>query len=328
MRTPEKRLVKPWMGPRIGAILLFAVVLVPFDVQTSPVVAQPATRSPFLWKIEGAHTTYLYGTIHVPDPRVVDLPPSVEAAFKDSQAVFTEIRMDSATQIGVQRKVMLPDDQRLRDIVGQPLFDRLSKTVERSVPKDAPPGMGAMFGAMLDRMKPWAAMSSVELLEFLPDMLAGRQALDAMLYDRAQKEGKEVGALETVDEQLAVFEGFTNAEQASMLKLTLDSMDEAHAKGRSPTDELIKGYLSGDLAKLSLMMTEAMRMDPVLFGKFSARALDDRNKLMVDRILAKRAERPDKTCFFAVGALHYAGETGILGLLKKKGLTVTRVSAP
>ncbi len=324
MRTPEKRLVQPWMG----VVLLFAVILAPFDVQTSPVVAQPATRSPFLWKIEGAHTTYLYGTIHVPDPRVVDLPPSVEAAFKDSQAVFTEIRMDSATQIGVQKKVMLDDDQRLHDIVGQPLFDRLSKTVERSVPKDAPPGMGAMFGAMLDRMKPWAAMSSVELLEFLPDMLAGRQALDAMLYDRAQKEHKEVGALETVDEQLAVFEGFTNAEQASMLKLTLDSMDEAHAKGRSPTDELIKGYLSGDLAKLSLMMTEAMRMDPVLFGKFSARALDDRNKLMVDRILAKRAERPDKTCFFAVGALHYAGETGILGLLKKKGLTVTRVSAP
>ncbi len=324
MRTPEKRLVQPWMG----VVLLFAVILAPFDVQTSPVVAQPATRSPFLWKIEGAHTTYLYGTIHVPDPRVVDLPPSVEAAFKDSQAVFTEIRMDSATQIGVQKKVMLDDDQRLHDIVGQPLFDRLSKTVERSVPKDAPPGMGAMFGAMLDRMKPWAAMSSVELLEFLPDMLAGRQALDAMLYDRAQKEHKEVGALETVDEQLAVFEGFTNAEQASMLKLTLDSMDEAHAKGRSPTDELIKGYLSGDLAKLSLMMTEAMRMDPVLFGKFSARALDDRNKLMVDRILAKRAERPDKTCFFAVGALHYAGETGILGLLKKKGLIVTRVSAP
>jgi uncharacterized protein YbaP (TraB family) len=149
-----------------------------------------------------------------------------------------------------------------------------------------------------------------------------------MLFDRAQKDGKEVGALETVDEQLAVFEGFTNEEQARMLKLTLDSMDEAAAKGKSPTEDLIKGYLSGDLAKLSLMMTESMRLDPVLFGKFSARAVDARNLLMADRILAKRAERPDKTCFFAVGALHYAGETGIIGLLRKKGLTVTRVAQP
>jgi len=223
---------------------------------------------------------------------------------------------------------MLPDDQHLKDVVGQPLFDRLSKAVDRSLPKDAPPAMGAMLSSMLDRLKPWAAMSYVELLEFLPDMMAGHQALDAMLYDRAQKDGKEVGALETVEEQLAVFEGFTNEEQARMLKLTLDSMDEAAAKGKSPTEDLIKGYLSGDLSKLSLMMTESMRLDPVLFGKFSARAVDDRNRLMVDRLLAKRAERPEKTCFFAVGALHYAGETGIIGLLRKKGLTVTRVGAP
>jgi uncharacterized protein YbaP (TraB family) len=325
MRT---RRMMPWGGRWIGVGALFAFALAPLDVQTRPLTADAETRTPFLWKIEGARPTYLYGTIHVPDPRVVELPPSVEQAFAASQAVFTEIRMDPATQIGVQGKVILPDDQHLREIIGQPLFDRLSKAVDRSLPKDAPPGMGVMFGSMLDRMKPWAAMSTLELLEFLPDMLAGRQALDAMLYDRAQKDGKEVGALETVDEQLAVFEGFTNEEQARMLKLTLDSMDTARAKNRSPTDELIRGYLSGDLAKLSLMMTEAMRLDPVLFGKFSARALDDRNKLMVDRILAKRAERPDKTCFFAVGALHYAGETGIIGLLRKKGLTVTRVGAP
>jgi uncharacterized protein YbaP (TraB family) len=314
--------------PRIGAVALFALVLVPLDVQTRPLPAD-TPPAPFRWRIDGSgRPTYLYGTIHVPDPRVVELPSSVAAAFGASQAVFTEIRMDSATQMGVQAKVMLPDDQHLKDVVGQPLFDRLSKAVDRSLPKDVPAAMGAMLGGLLDKMKPWAAMSYVELLEFLPDMLAGRQALDAMLFDRAQKDGKEVGALETVDEQLAVFEGFTNEEQARMLKLTLDSMDEAAAKGKSPTEDLIKGYLSGDLAKLSLMMTESMRLDPVLFGKFSARAVDARNLLMADRILAKRAERPDKTCFFAVGALHYAGETGIIGLLRKKGLTVTRVAQP
>jgi uncharacterized protein YbaP (TraB family) len=315
--------------PRTGVVALFALVLVPLDVQTRPLMPADTQPAPFLWRIDGSgRPTYLYGTIHVPDPRVVDLPSSVAAAFGASQAVFTEIRMDSATQMGVQAKVMLPDDQHLKDVVGQPLFDRLSKAVDRSLPKDVPAAMGAMLSSLLDKMKPWAAMSYVELLEFLPDMLAGRQALDAMLFDRAQKDGKEVGALETVDEQLAVFEGFTNEEQARMLKLTLDSMDEAAAKGKSPTEDLIKGYLSGDLAKLSLMMTESMRLDPVLFGKFSARAVDERNKLMADRILAKRAERPDKTCFFAVGALHYAGETGIIGLLRKKGLTVTRVAQP
>jgi uncharacterized protein YbaP (TraB family) len=315
--------------PWVTAAVLFALLGGPLTAQAPPPAKDPAQPAPFLWKIEGSgRLTYLFGTIHVPDARVVQLPPGVEQAFVASQAVFTEIRMDPATQMGVQGKVMLPDDQHLKDVVGQALFDRLSKAVDRSLPKDVPAGMGSLLTGLIDRLKPWAAMSYLELLEFLPDMLAGRQALDAMLYDRAGKDGKEVGALETVDEQLAVFEGFTNEEQARMLKLTLDSMDEAAAKGKSPTDELIKGYLSGDLARLSQMMTESMRLDPVLFGKFSARALDERNKLMVDRILAKRAERPEKTCFFAVGALHYAGETGIIGLLRTKGLTVTRVTAP
>ena len=112
--------------PRFGVVVLFALVLVPLDARTltglSPADTQP---SPFLWKIEGGgRPTYLFGTIHVPDTRVVELPSAVKAAFGASQAVFTEIRMDSATQMGVQAKVMLPDDQHLKDVVGQPLFDR------------------------------------------------------------------------------------------------------------------------------------------------------------------------------------------------------------
>jgi uncharacterized protein YbaP (TraB family) len=289
--------------------------------------AEPV-KAPLLWRIDGPVPSYLYGTIHVPDQAVVDLPASVQQAFGAAAAVFTEIPMDGATQLGVMNKVLLPADQTLSDILGPTLYARFSDAVQRSLPKDAPAAMGSAITAMLGRMKPWAAMSQLALIEFLPDMMAGRKPLDSMLYDRAKSEGKETGALETADEQLAVFEGFTIDEQVRMLKLTLDSMDEAHKAGRSATRELIEGYKSGDLQKLSAMATESMRAEPELFGKFMARALDGRNRVMADRILARRAERPDKVCFFAIGALHYAGEVGIVSLLEKKGLKITRVSAP
>jgi len=83
--------------PRIGVVVLFALVLVPLDTRTRAASPDDTQRSPFLWKIEGnGPPTYLYGTIHVPDPRVTELPSAVKAAFGASQAVFTEIRMDSA----------------------------------------------------------------------------------------------------------------------------------------------------------------------------------------------------------------------------------------
>ena len=258
---------------------------------------------------------------------MTNLPPAVEQAFKSSAAVFTEIPMDAALQIGMMSKMMLPGDQNLSEVLGPELYARLSGTIQRALPKDSPGPLGAAMTAMLARMKPWAAMMQLTMIEFLPDMMAGSKPLDTMLFDRAKSEGKETGGLETIDEQLAVFEVLTMDEQVRMLRLTLDTMDEAHKAGNSASRELIDGYLTGDLDKLAAMSNDSMKGEAELQKKFMARALDDRNQVMVDRLLVKRAERPTKTCFFAVGTLHYAGEEGIVALLQKKGIKVTRVTA-
>jgi uncharacterized protein YbaP (TraB family) len=336
--------------PRPGAPLLLALTLwlllpavQPAEAQSAakPTLAQlaeqqarartearaqlaTAVKAPFLWRIEGPVPSYLYGTIHVPDPRVTALPPSVEQAFASSGAVFTEIPMDAALQIGMMGKMLLPGDQNLSQVLGPELHAKLADTIERSLPKNSPPIRSAIT-AMLGRMKPWAVMVQLAMIEFLPDMLAGSKALDTELYDRAKKEGKEVGGLETLDEQLAVFEGLTMDEQIRLLKLTIDQMNEAQKAGRSASRELIDGYLTGDLDKLAEMSNDSMKGEPELQKKFMARALDGRNRVMVDRLLAKRAELSTKTCFFAVGTLHYAGPEGIISLLEKKGLKVTRV---
>jgi uncharacterized protein YbaP (TraB family) len=50
----------------------------------------PWTR-PFLWRIEGAAPSYLFGTMHLPDERAAHFPPSVAQALESSQAVVLEI---------------------------------------------------------------------------------------------------------------------------------------------------------------------------------------------------------------------------------------------
>ncbi len=286
-----------------------------------------AGKGPFLWRVEGRAPLaplYLFGTIHVPDDRVLALPPSVVKAFGEASAVYTEIPMDSATQMGIMGKVMLPDGTQLSDVIGQPLYDRMTAAAGKALGAEHA-GMGAMLGPVFQRMKPWAAMSQLSLLEFLPEMLAGKQPLDSMLYARAQSDGKKVGALETPDEQIAVFESFTTREQIRMLELTLDEIERVKPGERTQTQALIDAYLSGDMAVVSEVMEDAMAGDRALMARFRDIAITRRNNHMTERILALRREQPSTVFFVAVGTAHYAGPTGIVAQLQKAGLKVSRV---
>ena len=281
-------------------------------------------KGPFLWKVDGRVPLYLFGTIHVPDDRVLALPASVTRAFGEATAVYTEIPMDAATQMGIMGKVMLPEGTDLSDVIGQPLYDRMTAAAEKTLGAEHA-GMGAMLGPLFQRMKPWAAMSQLSLLEFLPEMMAGKQPLDSMLYSRAQADGKKVGALETPDEQIAVFESFSTREQIRMLELTLDEIERTKPGDRTQTQALIDAYLSGDMAVVSQVMDEAMAGDRALMARFQDIAITRRNNHMTERILALRKEQPSTVFFVAVGTAHYAGPTGIVAQLQKAGLKVARV---
>src|SRR5262249_38088874 len=148
-------------------------------------------------------------------------------------------------------KVMLPPGQDLRKIVGDDVFERVVRIIGKAMGNSGPPGMTNILTSTMAAMKPWAVMSQIELLEFLPDVNAGRQPLDSTLYGIASKAGKELGALETVEEQIGVFESFTNDEQVKMLVETLDEYEKPHTDGLSSTQELVRLYLEGDLDALA-----------------------------------------------------------------------------
>src|SRR5438105_3384453 len=155
------------------------------------------TEKPFLWRIEGPVPSYLYGTVHVPDPRVLALPEVVQRALNASDVFNAEIPLDAATQGSLLGKIMLPPGQDLRKIAGEDVFMRLVRVLGKALGNALPPGAADILATMLAPMKPWAVMSQVELLEFLPDITAGREPLDATLYGMAEKAGKELGALES-----------------------------------------------------------------------------------------------------------------------------------
>lgn len=259
-----------------------------------------------LWKVERSalRPSYLYGTMHVGDPRVTTLAPAAQQAFERADSLSLEVTLDYLSMAVVMRGMYFSDGRSLQSVLGKELYTQLLALLSRR-------GIGQ---GMVTNMKPWAVMT----LLVLPQGEQGGTALDAQLYTRAQKQGKRVYGLETAKEQLAIFDDMSTQAQVQMVRSVMETEDKMEAM----FSEMMRLYLEGDLQGL-LEFSDAMTADyPSLAQAFSRIAIDDRNVRMVERMQTRLQEG---NAFVAVGALHLPGEKGILNLLAQQGYRVSPV---
>ncbi len=287
---------------------------------TATTTAQ-AWQHPFLWKVTphgapaGATASYLVGTIHIPDSRLAAFPPALEAAVKGADVVLTEIPMDSKTQMSVMGQVVLPPGQTLSKIVPAPLLARTKAAFDEK---------GVPFQAM-SHVKVWAIAAQIAMLDHLTDMMNGKP-LDARIYARAQDEKKEVGGIETVSEQMAVFDGLTTKEQVRVLEQALDERDKAKKEHKDEVHDLIEAYVKGDATPLLALLNAGFDKSKPLDVKLYRRLVTNRNAVMAKRFAARLKAQPKRSFLLAVGAAHLLGDDGsVVSLLKKAGYDVERM---
>jgi uncharacterized protein YbaP (TraB family) len=290
-------------------VLFFILILI-----CCPLNSQ-AAGNPFLWRIEGRAPSYLFGTIHFPDPRVTTLPESVENAFRGSQVVYTEISFDKTNMLAQAAQMLLPGEQTLADIVSDDLLSRTEEFIKEINP--------ALTIEPFVKFKVWALAATLSLLEQQVNN-PGALALDAQLYDLAQQQGKRVGALETAEEQIAIFESLSIKEQIKMLKDTLDYMETAREEGVNISEQFIEWYNRGDIENFGKLMMQYVKKDE-FYDTFLQKVLHNRNQLMAERIATIIKTNPATSHFFAVGAGHFWGESAIQNILSKQGFEITRV---
>lgn len=309
-----RNLARGWLSLSLTALLLLGAACAQDD-------APRPTAHPFLWKIESDPPSYLYGTIHVPDERVTNLPKSVWDALESCDALLTEIDMGKAGRM--LTKMYLPKKETLSAVVPADLHARLVRYLES---RRAPPAMLKM----IERQKIWAAMMTTLQVEMLELLSSGAKPLDMLLWSEAGILDMERGALEEVEEQIGVFESFSREEQIEMLAGTLDLLEQMQREDRDYLDELIRIYLEGRTQKLQDAMEDFSGIgdNKALERRFEQLLLVDRNVRMVDRLVARMKAEPKKRWFVAVGAAHYAGDKGILKLLADRGYATTRIGAP
>ena len=301
---------------RAGVHRLLALLSVAFAVLlagcTAPLPLPERAEIPFnqgrLWLAErpGHAPSYFFGTVHVTDPRVFELPEAVETAFEKAElAVFEVDYRRRSSRKELSQFFYLPEGQLLKHVIGYNTFRDLHQLNS---------------GFFYSRHQPWVAWMAISDREIPVDRQADpeRPVLDDWLLLRARKAGKEVAFLETDLEQWRVFGGIPMEDQVSMLRSAIDTYYGA----RTRVDR-VDIYLKGDLGLLyALRQRSLSHLDPDVARRYTERLLDDRNRRMVERMLPLMREA---SIFGAVGALHMPGEAGILALLEKQGYRVTRL---
>jgi uncharacterized protein YbaP (TraB family) len=259
-----------------------------------------------LWEISksGQQPAYLFGTIHSEDSAVVELPAPVRQAFDASNSVVLEMLMDAEAMIFSSTAMLMLDGRSLSDVLGMPLYKQVAEAIaSRGIPE-----------LVLNRMKPWAAAITLSM----PATGTG-QVLDLVLYQDALQRNKSVYGLETIQEQLDVFDSMSEEDQVTLLKDAVDNFPELDAMHA----ELLAAYMQRDLGGLLAINEVAMQAgDQRLAKDFQRRVIDERNHRMAERM---QPYLQQGKAFVAVGALHLPGEEGLLNLLEQQGYTVRRV---
>ena len=165
------------------------------DTTTDAVAKKAPDRGdPFLWRITGAGTSgYLFGTIHLPDARILELPKAVESAFVESDAFFAEIDATKANEAKIQMMARLPQGESAKDLLGEKTWARVTARIERAVTPAANEQTAKQVAAGWDSFEPWAINAMLPMLDYFKEQIGGAVALDKALYDRASREDKRVG---------------------------------------------------------------------------------------------------------------------------------------
>ncbi|MFE8035311.1 TraB/GumN family protein [Thiohalocapsa marina] len=290
----------------VGLFLFAVLLLAPLAVLGARAADADGFDQGLLYRLQppGGAPSWLFGTIHSDDPRVLDVPEAVLDALAGARTLVLEVVPDAEAAARSMAAMRYEGVQTLEDALPPDLYaDTLAALAARGLPAS----VGRQFW-------PWG----VVLLLSLPESDSG-EILDLHLYRRAQAAEQPVSALERVDEQMQVFAQLAPEQQVTLLRETLASLEQMPAI----FDALVAAYLARDLAALADIGKRQMQHgDPAVAAYLQTQLLDVRNRRMAERIMPLLQRGG---AFIAVGALHMTGSGGLLQRLQAAGVAVERI---
>ena len=276
-------------------------------------IAQPKIENALLWKIEDpaqkVAPSYLFGTIHLIGKKDFVLKEEVTNALNQCKNIVFEVNMEDMTDMSKMMNLMMQanmaGDTTLQDLLSQQDYAMVSNYFEKE-------GIPLV---MFERMKPMFITTMVMGTMSGGDSKEEMMSYEMELMNYAKDKKLKMDGLESFEYQMGIFDIIPYKVQAKMLVDGIQSGKDTTQVNQ--LQQLVDLYKKQDLSKLQ----ELMQADTEGLGVYTKLLLDDRNTNWVPKIKAKIKE----STFFAVGAGHLAGKTGVITLLREAGLKVTPI---
>jgi hypothetical protein len=279
--------------------------------------------SGLLWKVEkpGVSPSFLFGTMHVTDPRVTEMPEAARAAFDQAGTVVIEtieILDPAKAQAALLTRpelTMFTDGTTLTSLLNEEETEIISAELSRrGIPI-----------ALVSRMKPWMIAGLVALPACeMARKAEGVEFLDIKIATTARDQGKQLLGLESIGEQMEAMADLPIEFHIRGLIETIKLSDLMPDIMATMTDLYLEGEIAQIMPVVLAAGPEELEDDASGYAAFEERIVRMRNHVMAGRA----APILDAgNAFVAVGALHLPGKEGLVALLQDAGYTVTAIPA-
>lgn len=265
------------------------------------------------WKAEKAgQTVYLLGSVHLATADFYPLPPQIEQAYAESDALVVEADIVAAeNDMELQQQIMLQSlyqgNRSLRDDLSPAVYKQLQSWLQqRRLPE-----------SVFIRQRPAIAMISISMVEMQAQGLDPQLGIDRHFLKQAKRDGKPIVELEGVLQQLQLLNNLENP--SLLLQQTLEQLEDM----RTFVPRMTSAWKRGDTKSLyQLIFAESLQKHPEYRPLYET-LFFQRNRTMAEKIANSAPSH--KSLFVIVGAGHLLGAESVITELKKHGFKLQRI---
>ncbi len=271
---------------------------------TMPYEAMAGAPTAAVWSMQGErNTVYLAGSVHALPRAEAAFSPQLEQAYAAADVILMEIDLDDMNPLDAVTFIgsngTLPGDQTLMTLLGEAKYREVAElATSLGLPE-----------AAITRLEPWASAMVITQLALVKTGYDPQFGTEMQVVERARADGKSIEGLETIVEQLSIFDAQSYDDQAKFLTEAARDVP----KMGDDLKRLIDGWRRGDLVALEHELQKERAQAPALFEDL----LGQRNRKWLPKIAALLDD--DRDYLVLVGTLHFVGSDGVLELLRAAG---------